>query len=185
MNSKATMRFGCLLAVVAAAAAAVPDVRSQPSNGHRLRLLAGHLGDQEGAHLLHQRRGGGVVEQSQGSVCRKDPLLTFPTPAVGSKQSHGPAVGTDRFRHTPFPLDQGCLTARAALVDRVGFGLHRPFHNLALDFQRALPDLLLDKAQALFGMLLHPIQSSLQVLSPLGQILRQDRRFLFCGDLLD
>jgi hypothetical protein len=52
----------------------------------------------------------------------------------------------DRFGHAPFPLDQGCLTAPAALIDRIGLGLHRPFHDLALEFKRALPDLLLDKA---------------------------------------
>jgi hypothetical protein len=63
----------------------------------------------------------------------------------------------DRFGHAPLSLDQGCLTARAALINRIGFGLHGPFHDLALEFKRALPDLLLDKAQALFGMLLHSL----------------------------
>jgi hypothetical protein len=87
---------------------------------------------------------------------------------VGSKQSHWPAVRTDGFGHAPFPLDHRCLTARAALIDRIGLGLHRSFHDLALEFKSALADLLLDKAQALFGMLLHSIQSSLQVLSPVG-----------------
>jgi hypothetical protein len=74
----------------------------------------------------------------------------------------------DRFGHAPFPLDQGCLTARAALIDRIGLGLHRPFHDLALEFEGALPDPLFDKAQALFRMLLDPIQSTLQILSPIG-----------------
>jgi hypothetical protein len=67
----------------------------------------------------------------------------------------------DRFGHAPFPLDQGCLTARAALIDRIGLGLHRPFHHLALEFKGALSDLLL-------GMLLNPIESTLQILSPVG-----------------
>ncbi len=74
----------------------------------------------------------------------------------------------DRFGHAPLPLDQRCLTARAALIDRIGLGLHGPFHDLTLEFERALPDLLLDEAQALFGMLLHPVKSNLQILSPIG-----------------
>jgi hypothetical protein len=83
----------------------------------------------------------------------------------------------DRFGHAPFLLDQGCLTARAALIDRIGLGLHRPFHDLALESKRALPDLLLNKAQALFGMLLHPLESTLQILSPIGEIPRRDGSF--------
>ena len=74
----------------------------------------------------------------------------------------------DGLGHAPFPLDQGRLTARAALIDRIGLGLHGSFHDLALELQRALPDLLLDKAQALFGMLLDPLKSSLQILTPMG-----------------
>jgi hypothetical protein len=52
----------------------------------------------------------------------------------------------DRFGHAPLSLDQRCLTARAALIDRIGLGLHSPLHDLALEFKRALADLLLDKA---------------------------------------
>ena len=95
-----------------------------------------------------------MLTQSQRGVGRKDPRLTGLAPTVRPIQLHRSAIGLDRLGHAPFFLDQRRLTTRTVLIHGVGFGLHGLLHDVALEFQRALPDVLLDEAQPLLGMLL-------------------------------
>ena len=102
---------------------------------------------------------------------------------MGPVESQISAIGVDRLGNAVFLLDERSLTARADGIYRVGLGLHGSLHSLALKLQGALAHVLFDKAQTLFGMLLDPIQTLLEIRSPLFDILREQTRFQLRGDL--
>lgn len=89
---------------------------------------------------------------------------------MSARQFHFTAVGVDLSFHAAFFVAEGMLAIRTFLIHRVGLGLHGLLHQQPLQFQRRLTDVLFDKPQVLFGMLLHPLQSSLEILTPAVQI---------------
>ena len=48
-----------------------------------------------------------------------------------------------------------------------------PFHELALQFESGLAQVFLDKAQTLFGMLPNPLQTFLEIRSPMFDVREQ------------
>ena len=64
---------------------------------------------------------------------------------MGAVKLHGSTVGLNSLGHSAFLFNQRALTARTVLIDFIGLGLHRPLHDLALQFLSALAYLLFDK----------------------------------------
>ena len=90
---------------------------------------------------------------------------------MSAPQFHFAAAGIDRSFHPAFLVAQGALAIRAFLLHRVGLLLPGFLHQQPLQFQRRLTDVLFDKTQVLFGMLLHPRQGIPEILAPAPEIL--------------
>ena len=131
---------------------------AQRAPGHaqakRLRLLGGHLGNEQGAHLLHQGRGGRVVPQPQHPVDGKNPLPAMGAPAMGAEQFDFAAIGINPPGHATLLVAQRPQAIGALFIGLVGLGLHGFLHEQPLQLQARLAHVLLDEAQALLGMLL-------------------------------
>ena len=63
------------------------------------------------------------------------------------------------------------MAVRALFLHRVGLVLHGFLDQQALQAQGGLANVLFDKAQALFGMLLHLLQALAEVFPPVGDVL--------------
>ena len=96
-----------------AAAQAAPG--HPQANG--LGLLGRHLGDEQGAHLLHQGRGGRVLPQPQHPVGGKVPVLAVGAPAVGAEQLDLAAIGVDPPGHAALLVGEACPAVGALLLD--------------------------------------------------------------------
>ena len=100
---------------------------------------------------------------------------------MGAEQFDLAAIGVDDSGHAPFLVGQRALAAGALFIHRVGRGLHGLLHDRPLQFQGGLANVLLDEAQALFGMLLDAVQTRLEILTPAGDVLFQ-KAVLSLGD---
>ena len=164
------------------AAAQAPARQAQ---GKGFGLLGRHFGDQQGAQLLHQGRGGGVWAQAQGPVGREHPLLAVWAPAMSARQLDLAAVGLDPSEHPPLFIAQGPAAVRTLFLHRVGLVLHGLLDQQTLQAQGGLANVLFDKAQALFGVLLHLRQALAQVFAPLSEVLFQHALFTLGDDFID
>src|ERR1019366_9348002 len=106
---------------------------AQRAPGHaqakRLRLLGGHLGNEQGAHLLHQGRGGRVVPQPQHPVDGKNPLPAMGAPAMGAEQFDFAAIGINPPGHATLLVAQRPQAIGALFIGLVGLGLHGFLHE--------------------------------------------------------
>jgi hypothetical protein len=104
---------------------------------------------------------------------------------MGAQESDLAAIGVNVSGDPAFLVAQRALAVGALFIHRIGLGLHGFLHECPLQFQGGLADGFLDEPQALFGMLLHSRQASLEILPPTGDVQIQQAVVVLGDELVD